>query len=141
MSGGGGSVPESFDRAASMKRAALVRDQWDDYKTRFQPIEDSLVDKVSGGGLHTTFNNAGLAQAQKGVDTAFTSAVGSQARDLSRFGQSYNKDQLSAFNTNMDLAKTTAGANAVNTASMADIDRKNAVMTTGLGDASTAARG
>ncbi len=138
--GGGGSTPESFDRAASMKRAALVREQWDDYKNRFQPIEDNIIAQM-GTGIHTKFNEEGLAAAQKGVDNAFKTEGESYGRDLSRYGQDYNKGQLENFKTSQDVAKSTAGANAVNTASQWDIDRRNTVVSGGLGDAATLGKG
>ncbi|MGZ4968044.1 MAG: hypothetical protein ACXV8O_01395 [Methylobacter sp.] len=138
--GGSSSTPESFDRVASTKRSNLVRQQWDDYKARFQPTEDNLISQM-GTGIHTTFNDAGLATAQNSVDTAFSNADASQARDLSRYGQGYNAGQLENYKTNSDIAKSTAGANAVNTASEWDIDRRNAAVSGGLSDAATVGRG
>lgn len=136
--GGGGKqeVPESFDRQSSMKRAALVRDQWDDYKTRFQPVEDQLINDM-GSGIHTRFNAEGVQRAQQGVETAFNSAKGSAMRDYSRMGQNVTGDQRKAMETGFNLEKSASMADATNTARQWDEDRRNAVMSGGLGQAAT----
>lgn len=138
--GGGSSVPESFDRAASTKRASLVRDQWNDYKTRFQPVEQKIIDAM-GTGINTTFNEAGQQEAQKAVDTAFTTAKATAGRDQARFGINLTPQQSRAQDTVMQVEKAASMANAKNTATQWDIDRRNAVMSGGLGNASVAGRG
>lgn len=128
------SVPESFDRSASNKRASLVREQWDDYKTRFQPVENKLINDM-GTGSHTNFNAAGIETANLAANTAYSSAADMEQRDRQRLGQGLSSTQLQAQNTNNDMAKSAGTATAVNQASQADIDRKNAVMSAGLGSA------
>lgn len=134
MGGSSPSTPESFDRAASTKRASLVREQWDDYKTRFQPVENKLISDM-GTGSHTNFNNEGIATANLAANTAYTSAADMEQRDRQRLGQGLNGQQLQAQQTNNNMAKSAGTATAVNQASQADIDRKNAVMSAGLGSA------
>lgn len=138
--GGGGSTPEAFDRDASTKRAFLVRDQWRDYKQRFQPIEDQII-KNMGSGIHTQFNQEGVDMARKSVDTAYAGAQSMENRDRERMGMGLNDAQKSAQSTQFDTQKSASSANAVNTASQWDIDRRNAVISGGLGNASTLGRG
>lgn len=135
MGGSSPSTPESFDRAASTKRASLVRQQWEDYKTRFQPVENKLINDM-GTGEHTTFNEAGIATANRAADTAYSSAADMEQRDRQRLGQGLNGLQLQAQQSNNNMARSVGTATAVNQASQADIDRKNAVMSAGLGSAS-----
>jgi hypothetical protein len=135
MGGSSPSTPESFDRAASTKRASLVRQQWEDYKTRFQPVENKLINDM-GTGEHTTFNEAGIATANRAADTAYSSAADMEQRDRQRLGQGLNGLQLQAQQSNNNMARSAGTATAVNQASQADIDRKNAVMSAGLGSAS-----
>ena len=135
MGGSSPSTPESFDRAASTKRASLVRQQWEDYKTRFQPVENKLINDM-GTGEHTTFNEAGIATANRAADTAYSSAADMEQRDRQRLGQGLNELQLQAQQSNNNMARSVGTATAVNQASQADIDRKNAVMSAGLGSAS-----
>jgi hypothetical protein len=140
--GGGGSqdIPESFDRQASLKRASLVRDQWNDYKARFQPVEQQLISDM-GTGDHTRFNDQGVERAQQGTETAFNSSANTAMRDWSRIGQKPTQDQFQAQATNFNLKKSASMADATNTANQYDIDRKNEVMSGGLGAASTVGRG
>lgn len=135
MGGSSPSTPESFDRAASTKRASLVRQQWEDYKTRFQPVENKLINDM-GTGEHMTFNEAGIATANRAADTAYSSAADMEQRDRQRLGQGLNELQLQAQQSNNNMARSVGTATAVNQASQADIDRKNAVMSAGLGSAS-----
>ena len=133
------STPEPFDRNASTKRAGLVREQWNDYKTRFQPVENKLISDM-GTGDHTTFNDAGVATAGRAADSAYTSAAAMEQRDRARIGQGLSAVQMQSQQTSNNLARAASTAQAVNTASQADIDRKNTVMSSGLGAASSAGK-
>lgn len=133
---GGSSTPEPFDRAASTKRANLVREQWVDYKKRFQPVENQLI-KDMGTGRHTIYNEDGIKAANDAATTAYASAAEMEQRDRERMGQGLSSIQLQAQRTNNDIAKSTGTVTAVNQASQADMDRKNAVMSSGLGAAAS----
>ena len=89
-----------------------------------------------GTGEHTTFNEAGIATANRAADTAYSSAADMEQRDRQRLGQGLNGLQLQAQQSNNNMARSAGTATAVNQASQADIDRKNAVMSAGLGSAS-----
>ena len=121
------------DEVASGKRAALIRTQWDDYKKRFRPVEDKLISDM-GTGIHSTFNQEGLDTARKSVDTAYGGGVDMQNRDMARMGITNNAQQQQAMDTTVDINKSQSMDNATNSARQWDIDRKNAVISGGLGN-------
>ena len=131
-------MPDQYaqrDEVASGQRAALIRTQWDDYKKRFRPVENKLIQDM-GTGIHTTFNQEGLETAQKSVNTAYGGAVDMQNRDMSRMGAANTVQQQQAMDTTVDINKSQSMDNATNSARQWDIDRKNAVISGGLGNTS-----
>lgn len=190
--GGGGQ--ETFDRAASEKSAALVRDQWQDYKTRFQPQEKQFLDdagigikttvtpskwkytgKAKRGGAHgirqwtdgkttmwaekmpggapktttTTYDKYGghtkffaeeSKQAANTVNQAYVSANQQQNQDRARFGMAATKGQLAAQTNNNAINRTASMADAINTTSQHDIDRRNEMIGGGINSASQLAK-
>lgn len=132
-------TPDAFDRVASQKRADLVQQQWDDYKQRFQPVETQIINQM-GHGTQSMFNDQGIAEAQSMVNTAYDNSVGSTARDVARYGINLTPGQKTANDMSTALSKSTSMANATNTARQWDQDRRNAVMSGGLGNASTIGR-
>ena len=135
MSGGSSNnIPSATDMVASKANADLINQQWEDYKTRFVPQENKLIDQM-GTGLQTKFLPKALDNAQTGVNNAFTSANGQQARDLSRYGQAQTADQATAQATNSSLAQSASLANANNTAIQNDQNLRTSVLSGGLGAA------
>lgn len=131
-------LPDQYaqrDEFASGKRATLIRAQWDDYKKRFRPVEDKLISDM-GTGIHSKFNQEGLDNAQKSVNTAYVGAVDMQNRDMARIGITNNAQQQQAMDTTVDINKSQSMDNATNSARQWDIDRKNAVISGGLGNTS-----
>ena len=131
--GGSASNQPTTDQIASAKRASLVREQWADSQARFQPVQNQILSQMDGLGDHTTFNNAGIAQARTIADTAYNNAEAGQNLDRQRLGQGLNSLQTQALQTNNDIKRAQGTATAVNTASQADIDRKYATIGAGLG--------
>jgi|LWDU01.1.fsa_nt_gi hypothetical protein len=128
----GGDSPknyESFDREAAKQRAELTREQWDDYKTRFSPWEEKLI------AFNQDENVSGLAQtrARGGVGMAFNSGRGQYARNQSRLGLGTTLDASES--RTLALGKASATAQAVNDARTYTTDRKEKIMTSGLGAA------
>jgi hypothetical protein len=64
-----------------------------------------------------------------------------ESRDRERMGMGLSDAQKAVQSTQMNTQKSAASANAVNTANQWDIDRRNAVVSGGLGNASTMGRG
>lgn len=132
-------LPDQYaqrDEVASAKRAKLMKAQWQDYKTRFRPVEDKLIEDM-GTGIHTKFNQEGLDTARKSVDTAYGGAVDMQNRDMSRMGVANTAQQQQAMDTTVDVNKSQSMDNATNSARQWDIDRKNAVISGGLANQSS----
>lgn len=129
---GSSDQPEQYepqDTYAQKKRAALIREQWDDYKTRFHPWEDKLVDL---SGNNEILNNA-TKFAQKSVDDSFYAQKGVIQRNNERFGINPNRIGNNADKRKLGLAKTLATVNAKNQAIDYAISRKNSILTEGLG--------
>ena len=129
-------IPDQYaqrDEVASERRAKLIRDQWNDYKKRFRPVENKLIADM-GTGIHSTFNQEGLDTARKSVNTAYGGAVDMQNRDMARMGLTNNAQQQQAMDTTVDINKSQSMDNATNSARQWDIDRKNAVISGGLGN-------
>jgi hypothetical protein len=133
----GGSSPkqyESFDRVAAQERADLTREQWDDYKTRFAPWEDKLIEFAGDPNV----KKEAVKQARAGVKGQFESGLGQYQRNQSRLGQGTNLNGLES--RTLALGRTAATAQAVNDARRYTQDRKEKIQTSGLGAASTVAR-
>jgi hypothetical protein len=125
------SLPTS-DPIAMAKQSKLIKEQWDDYKKRFRPVEDQLINDVSGTKYHTKYNQEGLDNAQGLVNTAYGSAKEMQARDQQRIGVSYTPQQQQAMDSAVNIYQSKTLDNTTNNARQADIDRKNAVISGGL---------
>lgn len=126
------SLPTS-DPIAMARQSKLIKEQWDDYKKRFQPVEDQLINDVSGTKYHTKYNQEGLDNAQGLVNTAYGAAKDMQERDQQRIGISYTPQQQQAMDSTMNIDQSRSLDNATNNARQADIDRKNTVISGGLG--------
>lgn len=109
---------------AQNMRAYLAREQWADYQRRFQPIEDQLIDAVTGTEMLDKRLSAISVNNQKAFDAA------AQDADLTR--QRYGiqqTDQQRAIQTNMDsLAAARSDADARNNIRAATFDRNMAAV-------------
>lgn len=111
-------------------RAAITRAQWDDYKLRYQPILENLVDSVTG-------ENAQMKRAQTignvstAIDQAYTSAAGTRQRTADRFGLAV--PQQGSNSTALDKARNKV--NAINQTRRA-IDDRNMSLASGIGTGS-----
>jgi hypothetical protein len=133
----GGSSPkqyESFDRQAAEERADLTREQWEDYKTRFSPWEDKLIDFAGDPNI----KKDAVKQARLGVKGQFESGLGQYQRNQSRLGQGTSLNGLE--NRTLALGRTAATAQATNDARRYTQDRKEKIQTSGLGAASSQTR-
>lgn len=70
---------------ASDLSAKVTRAQWEDYKTRFQPVIDELTGYVDGTARKDALRNAqGLSM--QAIDQGFEAAYGTADRVRSRYG-------------------------------------------------------
>lgn len=70
------------DKKASKMRAALHRNQWEDYKRRFKPIEQALINNVGSMERTQRLTN----RAAQGIRNQYEQAVGSFQRNLGQYG-------------------------------------------------------
>jgi hypothetical protein len=134
MGGGSPKQYESFDRQAAGERAELTKEQWDDYKTRFTPWEDKLIDFAGNDNIEAE----AIASAKTGVNTQFKTGLGQYERNQSRLGLGTELNGLES--RTLALGKTAATAQATNDARRYTQDRKEKIQTSGLGAASSNTR-
>lgn len=92
---------ELINGSARDTQAALSRADWNDYKTRFFPLEDELISRYNNEGLR----NQAMSESADAVNTAFDTNEGVQQRRLSRYGTSLAPDQQAALNRDNNVAR------------------------------------
>jgi hypothetical protein len=135
MGGDSPEVKESFDRASAEHRAKLTREQWEDYKTRYQPWEDKLISFADD----PTVKQQGVDYAKTAVDNTYNVGLGQYTRNRMRLGESPKLDALES--RQLRLGKAKSMAQAVNDARNYADDRKEKVQTSGLSSAASTVRG
>lgn len=125
MGGGGGST-QHFE--ADMPFAMIARDQWNDYKRRYMPIEKQLIQEGTNESQYLTDSQ----MAKNSVGDAFAAQSGATARDMGRMGVTMSPDEQAAADQNMSIAKTSATVGEANGARSNAWDRINGVMNGGL---------
>jgi hypothetical protein len=106
---------EKFKDDPSAVTAQLLRRQYDDYLSRFAPVEQTMYDL-------TTYRNPGLVgqEIQKAIGTdgyvsrGLNSMADQQQRSAARLGLSLTAEQRAALDTGNNLARSTAAVDAAN---------------------------
>ncbi len=114
--------------SASDKMARITRDQWEDYKRRFQPYEDRLAAAYANGGLL----EGERERIPTAVNQSFDSMRGIADRGLSRYGITSSADETNARDRSMGLNKSLASVDAYNTLYRVADERQDKLMTGGL---------
>jgi hypothetical protein len=114
--------------SASDKMARITREQWADYKLRFQPYEDRLAAAYANGGLLEGERD----RIPTTIDQSFNSMKGIANRGLSRYGISSSQDGMKARDRSMGLNKSLASVDAYNTLYKVADERQDKLMTGGL---------
>lgn len=113
------------DKYAQKTRADIYRAQWNDYKERFSPLEDMLINNVtSGERLDTALAKGGTALNQQ-----FNLADGTFQRNNSRYGIGLTPTQQSQHETRLGLTKAATEANMRNSTRRSVADRNMSLMT------------
>lgn len=110
MGGGGGSTTLTW---ADQTFAKVARDQWDDYKNRFRPVERQLLQDMTRGAPRQYVEAVGMARDAN--RSAFGQQPGMLDRDLGRMGLALGADQRQALDSQRQLDQTSnmvANANA-----------------------------
>tara|TARA_R110000803_G_scaffold106733_1_gene174817 strand:+ start:9264 stop:9836 length:573 start_codon:yes stop_codon:yes gene_type:complete len=113
---------------ASKTRAAITREQWEDYKARFQPYEDRLA---------AIYNNGGLLEGEaeripEAVNQSFSTMRGIADRNLSRYGITPTSDQSVSRDRMAGLDQVLAQVDAQNNLMATADQRKDKIMTGGI---------
>lgn len=85
-------------------QAALARAEWNDYKNRFFPLEENLINRYDNANLR----NMAMAENHNATNTAFDVDRGVQARRLSRYGTSLSADQQAAQDRENQVSRVAA---------------------------------
>lgn len=114
---------EGSDNMAKIHRA-----QWEDYRSRFAPVEDMLFDRFND----TTYTNKAVEKAGLTMANAFDSSREQTQRNLSRYGVTQTGDQAAVSERTAGLKKAAAVAGAKNATRTAMEDQKLGIMAGGL---------
>lgn len=87
--------------------ADLTRDQWNDFKNRFLPVQKELFSLATSDQLLTEQ----LGRNAVNVDRSFASAEQNESMRLGRYGLSAENSQQNGNNTNLLKSLTTASVN------------------------------
>jgi hypothetical protein len=94
---------------------ARADDQWNQYKTMFQPVENQMV--TDAQNFDSPERQALMAsQAGADVTNAYNGALDSNQRNMERMGVNPNSGRFAAINNETNLAQAKDTAGAMNTA-------------------------
>ena len=116
-------ITDLYSGAADLQ-AQVTRAQWEDYKLRYAPIVENLVDSVVGPNAAQTQQQV-VNNASGFVDTAFSNSRGTAERMASAYGLSMpqRSDRSSA------LEKAKEKVNAINQTRRSITDRNMSIAT------------
>lgn len=115
--------------SASDTYARLIREQWDDYRTRFAPYEDQMIALANG-------QEDNLLSEQRAVSAAgagFNSSMGTLGRDRQRLGLGVSAEEAANESRMGAGLRTAAMVGAANKARLHSQDRDNMILAGGLG--------
>ena len=133
---GGAPTDRGSDTYAQHMNAWLNRQQWEDYKNRFQPVENQLIDETMGGDLLDERLSSITATANQSFDSAMLGADITRSRYGIDQGESQAQSQL----RKMMTSKTTAIADAKNNTRTHVYDRNMETLAGGSSTVGAAAR-
>lgn len=116
-------------QSASETYAGITREQWQDYKSRFFPWQDQLIEMANG----QTDNQLSEERAGNAVDMGFKTSMGTLNRDRSRLGLSMTGEEAANESRLAMGAKSGAKASALLKARLHAQDRDNALLAGGAG--------
>jgi hypothetical protein len=115
---------------ASNTRADLARAQWDDYKTRFQPVENILLGAATGDERMDDF----MGRSTENVNQQYDMADQAYKRGINRYGISPTPRQQQAHDKSFGLSKASTEVSLRNQ-TRSHIADSNLEMLSGAGDA------
>lgn len=115
---------------ASNTRANMARDVWNDYQTRFQPVERELLDMVQNP---EQLLDERLAAITINSDAAYSAAMTTADQTRGRYGIAMTPEQAAAEGRNLGLSKTLGEIDARNNTRTHIADRNMQVIGGGSG--------
>ena len=115
-------------KGASEARAAITREQWEDYKLRFLPYEDRLAAIYNNGGLM----EGEVERIPESINQSFDAMQGMADRQLSRYGITASEDQTASRERMSSLDKAMASVDAHNNLWATADERQDKIMTGGI---------
>lgn len=101
--------------AATRQTAAIAQDQWNYYKSHYQPLESSLIDQAKKAGSPEEFA-AARGRAGADVEGAFDQAQKSTQSRMQSYGINPGSPAYQSTAASLDLAKGSAKAGALTAA-------------------------
>lgn len=103
--------------------ADLTRQQFEDYKTRFLPVQEELFDLATSNQLL----DEQMARNKTNIDNSFAQSEVSESQRLGRYGLSADNSKQSKANTGLLKSLTTASVNNETRESVDDL--QNSILT------------
>lgn len=100
--------------------ADLTRDQWNDFKNRFLPVQKDLFSLATSDKLLTEQ----LGRNQVNIDNSFANSEQSESMRLGRYGLDAENSQQNTNNTNLLKSLTTASVNNETRSAVDDLQNK-----------------
>jgi hypothetical protein len=130
---GSGSYQRPYDRDsdtyAQDMRAFLAREEYNDYLTRFAPVESDLIDSVMG----TEMLEERLSAISVNSNTARKTAENNMQMVSQRYGVTQSNQQMQQNNMAMDRTQAIAEANGMNQTRTHIFDRNMNALAGGSG--------
>jgi hypothetical protein len=124
MSGGGSKT--TYDWEAANTYAEVSRDQWEDYKARFQPWEKEMISMAADDGSQD------VEMAKSYAMDAVHDERNAMNQARTRMGVAPSREQTAAEGRRFSLDSTMNQANAANTARQHAEARRASVMSGGM---------
>jgi len=113
---------------ASRNQAKLARSEWDDYKTRFVPIENELIGQIGDPSVY----RENVGRATDSVSDTYATGAGEFERNMSRYGVQPNAEEKAQTERQYGLSRATAMTEAANRTRASVKDREMQLMGGGL---------
>lgn len=117
------------DKGASETLARIYRNQWTDWKTRFQPRLDQLAGYAATGEL----TNQSIGLAQDSIQNSFANNAATFERNNQRLGIQMTPAQQKAAQRTASIGQAAAKTTAMNNARISGQDRDMQILAGGAG--------
>lgn len=118
-------IVDATSGTAADRLGAITKGRWEDYKNRFVPIEDLLMQQTTYGNPALAAQEIGRAEADTG--RTFDSLAGSSAIQLGRYGMSMTADQQASSDRINSLSRTGAVIDAANNIRLKLVERNQLI--------------